>query len=93
MNVKSSDTNTFSVSQTGEVDVTLTTTTPASATLGLGLGTGSPCSILAGGSVTAQAGSTPQLTGKATPGTLCVQVYDPGNDTGPVTYTLTVAHP
>jgi hypothetical protein len=93
--VRSSDTNTFTVSQTGEVDVTLTSTTPASSTMGLGLGTGSAssCSLLPGGSTSAQPGSSPQLTGKLTPGSVCVQVYDLGSDTGPVTYTLTVSHP
>ena len=93
--VRGLDTNVFTVVQTGEVDVTLTSTTPGSITMGVGLGTGgaSSCTLLPGGSVNTQAGSSPQLTGELTPGPLCVQVYDLGTDTAPVAYTLTVAHP
>ncbi len=40
-----------------------------------------------------QAAATPQLSGVSTAGTLCVNVYDIGNQTAPVTYTVTVAHP
>jgi len=37
--------------------------------------------------------TTAQLSGTTSAGTLCVQVYDIGNQTAPVSYTVTVTHP
>jgi hypothetical protein len=42
--------------------------------------------------VTTPAGSTPQLTGNLPAGSYCVQVFDAGNQTAPVTYSVTVVH-
>lgn len=87
----------FTVVQQGEVDITLTTAgPPATITMGLGVGTPSAtgCDLnISGGSVPAQASTTPQLIGTAAPGDLCVAIYDIGNQVATVNYTLTVAHP
>ena len=85
----------FTVEQSGQVSVTLTTTTPSAVPMGIGVGTPgeNACGILAGASVTSSAGSTAQLTGVVSPGTLCVTIFDVGNQTAAVTYTVTVTHP
>jgi hypothetical protein len=86
----------FPVSQTGTTDVDLTAAGPPSGVV-MGLAIGTPgdagCTPLAGASQTVVAGSTPQLTGLTTAGTLCVQIRDVGQATGPVSYTVTVTHP
>jgi hypothetical protein len=51
------------------------------------------CIPVAGGSTQTPAGSTVQLSGVASPGTLCVDVHDAGGQSAPVTYTVTVTHP
>ena len=94
--VGSSAFHSFPVSQTGTTDVTLTTTSP-SATVVMGLAVGTTgdggCTPLAGAATNVVAGSTPQITGVTTSGTLCVQIRDIGQAGGPVTYTITVTHP
>jgi hypothetical protein len=92
----SSDSHTFTVAQTGEIDVTLTSVGPPP-TIFIGLAIGTPasdgsCTPLSGATVSTQASSVAQLSGTAAAGTFCVVVYDIGNQTAPVTYTLTVAH-
>jgi hypothetical protein len=86
----------FPVSQPGTTDVTLTAASPP-ATVVMGLAIGTPgdggCTPIAGASANVVAGSTPQLTGVTTAGTLCVLIRDVGQQTGPVTYTVTVTHP
>jgi hypothetical protein len=86
----------FPVSQTGTIDVDLTAASPP-ANVALGVAIGTPgeagCTPLAGASGTVVAAPTPQLTGVTTGGTLCVQVRDVGQATGPVAYTVTVTHP
>ena len=92
------DAHRFTVVQQGEVDVTLTSVGPP-ATIFMGLGVGTPgaidgsCTVLATGFVNTQAGTTPQLVGSAAPGSFCVSVFDIGNQSVPVAYTVTVAHP
>jgi hypothetical protein len=86
----------FPVSQTGTTDVTLTAASPpANVVMGIAIGTTGDggCTPLAGASANVVAGSTPQLTGLTTSGTLCVQIRDVGQATGPVSYTVTVTHP
>ena len=87
----------FTVAQLGEVDITLTAAgPPATISMGLSVGTpsGSTCTLnIPGGSVSAQASTTPQLVGTAAAGQLCVAVYDIGNQSAAVNYTVTVAHP
>jgi hypothetical protein len=94
--VRGDDFHTFPTTVTGTIDVTLTVAGPPS-TIAMGLSLGSPvngqCVPLAGGSVNTPAGATVQLSGIASPATLCVDVRDIGNDTAPVSYTVTVTHP
>src|SRR5689334_17024297 len=86
--------NKFVVPTSGEVDVTLTAAGPPS-TIYMGLGIGTPtsdnssCVLLANAYTITQAGATPQLSGTAAAGTLCVEVYDVGNQTAQVSYTVT----
>ena len=96
--------NPFTVGQGGgTVSVTLTSaveTLPGGALLptvvmGLGIGTptGSTCTLLSGGTTTAQGGSSPQLSGSLNAGAYCVQVYDVTSQVGPVAYAVAVSHP
>ena len=91
--VKGTDAHNFTVNSSGEVDVTLTVTNP-SVTMGLSVGVpnGSACPAIGGGSVVANAGSTAQLSGVLSPATYCVAVFDIGNQSQSVSYTVTVAH-
>jgi hypothetical protein len=63
----------------------------------MGLSIGMPgdgkCTPVAGGSTQTPAGAAVQLSGVASPGTLCVDVHDVGGQSAPVTYSLTVIHP
>ena len=65
---------------------------PATVQLGLGIGTpaGVDCSVTS--SVTAGAGTAPQLTGTFGPGLFCVRVYDVGNLPAPASFSVTIAH-
>jgi hypothetical protein len=87
----------FTVAQQGEVDITLTAAgPPATITMGLAVGIPSATSCdlrISGGNVAVQAGATPQLVGTAAAGDLCVAIYDVGNQTAAVMYSVTVAHP
>ncbi|HEY6212333.1 MAG TPA: hypothetical protein VIW45_08610 [Vicinamibacterales bacterium] len=94
--VKGSDFQTFTVTTTGQVDVTLTAAgPPATIVMGLGVGQSGPgsCGLLPGASTQTAAGSSPQVSGIMTPATYCVMVYDVGNMTAPINYTVTVTHP
>jgi hypothetical protein len=86
----------FSVSQSGEVDVTLTAAAPPSTIvmgIGLGMVVDSICERLPGATASVPSGSSAQLAGIVTPGTLCAEVFDVGNQAAPVSYTITVTHP
>jgi hypothetical protein len=88
--------NRFTVSQPGQVSAVLTAAGPPSTiVMGLGLGTPSEssCAILPGASTKTAAGAAAQLTGMVSAGAMCVQVYDVGNQTDPITYSVTVTHP
>jgi hypothetical protein len=91
-----SDFHSFPVAVTGLIDVTLTAAAPPSAIV-MGVSIGTPadgkCTALAGGLAKASAGASAQLFGLASPGTLCVDVHDVGNQSAPVSYTVTVTHP
>jgi hypothetical protein len=96
VSIGSSDSHTFTASQSGEVSLTLTAAgPPATIAMGIGFGVpnGSACTLLEGGSTTTAAGAAPQVKGLVSGGTLCVEVYDVGNATSPVTYTVSVSHP
>jgi hypothetical protein len=90
------DSHSFPIAASGNVDGTLTATAPP-ATIVMGLSIGMPgdgrCVAVAGGSTQTPAGSAVQLSGVASPGTLCVDVRDVGGETAPITYTVTVTHP
>ena len=94
--VQGSDFHNFTVAQNGQVDVTLTTAGPPSSIfmgLGIGVPSGTTCSLLTNASVSTQAGATAQLSGTAAAATYCVVVFDVGNQSAPVDYAVTVAHP
>jgi hypothetical protein len=94
--VGGSDFHSFPIAAAGTVDVTLTAAAPPSAIV-MGLSIGTPgdgrCAALAGGSTQTPAGAAVQLSGIASPGTLCVDVHDVGSQSAPVSYTVTVTHP
>jgi hypothetical protein len=94
--VGGADSHSFTIATTGDVDVTLTAATPP-ATVVMGVSIGMPgtdrCVAVAGGSTLTAAGSSVQLSGIASPGTMCVDVHDAGGQSAPVTYTVTVTHP
>ena len=89
------DFNSFVVSQAGDVQVTLTQAGPPSTiTVGLGFGTPSAAACpLTIGSTRVGASTTPLDVGTLSPGTYCVQIFDVGNQAGPITYSVTVTHP
>src|SRR5258707_7132124 len=90
---KASDGHLVTVAKDGNIDVTLTTLTPTT-TITVGLGVGNPvaegCSLLIYNNG-AQAGTL--LSGSAGPGSYCVIVYDVGNVTNTLSYTISVVHP
>ena len=94
--VGGSATHSFTVTlSNGQVNVILTAAgPPATIFMGLGIGTpsGATCTLLSGGSLATPAGSLAQLSGTAQAGTYCIAVYDVGNQTGDVTYSVTVTH-
>ena len=94
--VGGSDSHSFAVTATGAIDVTLTAAAPPAAVV-MGISVGIPadgkCPALAGASTNASAGTTVQLSGLATAGTLCVDVHDAGNQSDTVSYTISVTHP
>ena len=102
--VPQNDTKAFTVGQGGgAVSVTLTSaveTFPGgtlfpTVVMGLGIGTlsGTTCTLISGGSTTAQGGSSPQLSGSLNAGSYCVQVADVTVQVGPVAYAIAVSHP
>jgi hypothetical protein len=91
-----SDMHTFSVTlSNGQLNVILTAAGPPSTIYeGLGIGTpsGSSCSLFTNGSIVTPAGTTAQLSGQAQAGSYCVVVYDVGNQSGDIMYSVTVTH-
>jgi hypothetical protein len=88
----------FSVTQAGTVEVTLlgvgSPEVSQPITVGLGIGTvsgGGAC--LLSQSVSTQGGTRAQIIGTGQEGALCVSIFDVGNLTKPITYTITVAAP
>jgi hypothetical protein len=93
----SSTNTTFVVATSGEVDITMTALgPPANIIMGLAIGipstTDSSCAAPAAAGQNVQASATP-LMGSLQAGTYCVKIYDVGYQTGPINYTVTVAHP
>jgi hypothetical protein len=94
--VGGSDMHPFNIAlSNGQVNIILTQAGPPS-TIFMGLGVGAPsgstCALFSGGSTVVQAGTVAQLSGTAGAGAYCVQVYDVGNQSADVTYSVTVTH-
>lgn len=95
VDVGGSDVHNFTVTASSQVDVTLTAAAPPDGIImgvGVGAPSGSPCTPFAGASVSTSAGSSAQLAGQLSPGSYCVVVFDVGNQTAPVSYTVVVVH-
>lgn len=92
--VGGSDFHSFSIAAAGTIDVTLTAAAPS---IVMGISIGMPgdgtCTAVAGASNQTAAGTAVQLSGIASPGTMCVDVHDAGAQSAPVSYTVTVTHP
>ena len=96
VSVAGNDFHPFTVGTAGAtLSVTLTAAGPPS-TIFVGLGLGAydapTCTLFSNAFLTTQAGGAPQLSGTAGAGSYCVVVYDVGNQTGPITYAVTVSH-
>jgi hypothetical protein len=96
VSVAGNDFHPFTVATAGAtLSVTLTAAGPPS-TIFVGLGLGAydapTCTLFSNAYLTTQAGATAQLSGTAGAGSYCVVVYDVGNQTGPITYAVTVSH-
>ncbi|HEV3139645.1 MAG TPA: hypothetical protein VGY57_03970 [Vicinamibacterales bacterium] len=96
--VNGSSSSPFTISQAGTLAITLTAAGPPS-TIFMGLGVGAPdangvCQLFPTGVVSAQGSTTPQLSGTVSQtGAYCVSVFDIGNQSDTVTYSVTVTHP
>ena len=70
---------------------------PSTIVMGLGIGNIDPttvtCVLFSNGFLNTAASGTAQITGTAPAGTYCVAVYDVGNQTDAITYSLSVVHP
>lgn len=94
--MRGSASRSFTVSETGTVSVILTSVGPPSdVVVGLGVGipraTGAGCNLSQ--SVNTPASSTPQVTTTAEAGAYCVRVFDVGNLTGDVSFSIAITHP
>ncbi len=89
----------FVTSNYGEINITLTAAgAPDDIVMGVGIGApasiaDATCRLYQNGFRLTAAGSTPQVVGSVPAGAYCVQVFDAGNQTGTVTYSVTVVHP
>jgi len=97
VSVGGSDAHQFVVKlSNGLVAATLTAAgPPTTIAMGLAIGTISSgtCTLIPNGSIITPAGASPQLSGtNFQAGTYCVAVFDVGQQTGDVTYSVTVAH-
>ncbi len=89
----------FTVGTTGQVSITLASLTtikpgPAlSSVMGLGVGSplGTDCSMT--NSVTTAPALAAQLVNSLTPAIYCTRIYDLGNLTAPVNFTIRIVHP
>jgi hypothetical protein len=92
----SSDSHNFTVTANNfQIAVTMTAVGPP-ATIQEGLGVGQvvagTCQLVSGANGVYPASTAPQLSGTIGAGTYCVMVFDAGNQTGPVTYSVVVQH-
>ena len=86
----------FSVAESGAVSVTLTDVGPPSGVV-VGLGIGIPRSDSVGcnlsQAVLTAGSSDAQLTATVEAGSYCARIYDVGNLTGEVSFSITIMHP
>jgi hypothetical protein len=92
----SNDWRPFTVTSDGfQISLAMTAAGPP-ATIAEGFGVGQvvsgSCQLLSGAYGTYTASATPQLSGTIAAGSYCVMVYDVGNQTAAVTYTVIVQH-
>ena len=92
----SNDAHTFTVTaNNAAISLTLTSAGPP-ATIAVGFGVGqtvaNSCQLLSGGFGTYIAAAAPQLQGTIPSGTYCVMVYDVGNQSAAITYTVVISH-
>ena len=89
---QSSDSHAITTVASGEITATLTSVTPP-ITLGLAIGSESTgaCTRTAANDIAVAGTALSQDTTDAGP--YCITVFDVGNATGPVSYTLLVTHP
>jgi hypothetical protein len=95
VDVGGTDIHNFTVAAAGQLNVTLTAAgPPPTIFMGIGVGTpsGTQCQLLTNGSAAAPAGTSAQLSGTIAAGSYCVAVFDIGNQTGPITYAVTITH-
>jgi hypothetical protein len=81
--------------QAGTLTATLTTTNQPSAVVGVAIGVrnGTSTGCLLNDSVSAAAGSAPQLSAQVDAGDYCVKVFDVGNLSTPMSFALTIVYP
>jgi hypothetical protein len=96
--VQGFDVKPFNVAISGNVTVVLVAAGPPS-TITEGIFIGQPatagsltCLALSGATTSGPASTTPILTGQLTVGAYCVQIFDVGNQTGPINYTISINH-
>jgi hypothetical protein len=92
----SNDAHSFTVTtDNATISLTLTSAGPPS-TIAMGFGLGQmvagSCQLISGGFGTYAASTTPQLSGTIGSGAYCVMVYDVGNQSAAITYTVVVNH-
>ena len=95
LSVKGTSSRSFAIPSRGSVSVTLSATTPSGTVVGLGVGipraNGSGC--LLSTSLSTGAASAPQIIIDADTGEYCVQIYDLGTLTDPISFTIAIVHP
>jgi hypothetical protein len=97
VSVGGSDAHQFTVTlSNGQVTATLTAAgPPETVVMGLAIGiiSSGSCTLLTNGAILTPAGPNPQLSGSNfQSGTYCVAVFDVGNQSADVTYSVTVTH-
>ena len=98
---QSSQFENIQIGAAGTISVTLTSIVGPLPTIFMGLSLGVPatgangqptCSLIQ--PVSVQAGTTPQIGATTTTaGTVCVAIFDEGNQTAPVDFAITITHP
>ena len=81
--------------QAGTITATLTTTSQPATMIGVGMGVrnGGGTGCLLNTSLTAEAGSSPQLSSQVDAGDYCVKLFDVGTLTTPMSFTLALVYP